>query len=160
MLDFKEFSFGATSAIITGIAVIVGLSNTINAKVNIITALLIIAIADNISDSFGIHVHQECQRENAHEVTRITIFNFISRVIIVLVFILIILLAPMTIGVILSIIFSIVILVILSYYISKKQKIKPFKAILHHLIIAIIVIVASYVLRGIIPDLIKMIKIS
>jgi VIT1/CCC1 family predicted Fe2+/Mn2+ transporter len=150
MIKFKEFSFGATSAIITSVAVIIGLSKTVNAKINIISALLIIAIADNISDSFGIHMHQECQRESAKEVNRITIFNFISRLIIILIFIAVILLIPMTFAVIFSVLFSAVILIILSYYISKNQKTNPYKAILQHLIIAIIVIIASFILREVI----------
>ena len=51
-----RFSFGATAAIITNMALIAGLRTGDHAKVSIIGGMLIIAIADNISDSVGIHV--------------------------------------------------------------------------------------------------------
>jgi len=66
------FNFGATSAVITSLAVIVGLSRTTNFVIGITTALVVIAIADNISGSFGIHVHQESQKESVKEVRKTT----------------------------------------------------------------------------------------
>ena len=88
MINFRKISFGSSSAVITSLAIIIGLSNTINPKVNVITALLIIAIADNVSDSFGIHVHQESECRKPKEVRRVTIDNFIARFLITIVFVL------------------------------------------------------------------------
>lgn len=153
MIKFKEFSFGATSAIITSIAIIIGLSKTINAKINIISALLIIAIADNISDTFGLHIHQESQKDNSKEVKKITIGNFLARLIIIIVFIMFILLFSINLAIILSLLFSLGILIILSYYIAKNQKINPWKSIFHHLILAIVVVLSCFFLREIISNL-------
>jgi hypothetical protein len=88
----KYFSFGATSAAITGLAVIVGLSSTANPVIGITTALAIIAIADNISDSFGIHVHQESQKESCKELHKTTFSNFATRVVVVAIFVLLVIL--------------------------------------------------------------------
>jgi hypothetical protein len=62
----KYFGFGATS-VLTDLAVIVGLSGTVNPAVSIVTDLTIIANADNISDSFGMHVHEESQKESVKD---------------------------------------------------------------------------------------------
>jgi vacuolar iron transporter family protein len=154
MIEFKDVSFGATSAVITGLAVIAGLSGTENAITTIITALLIIAVADNISDSFGIHVHQECQKESAKDVRRTTIFNFITRLVIVAIFILLMVILPMTFAVILSTIFGLTIITVLSYFIAKEQKINPTVAIIRHLLLAIAVMIASFLLREAMVNLI------
>jgi hypothetical protein len=54
-----RFSFGATSAIITNLGLIVGFDSLSNPKSSIIRSMLVIGIADNISDTLGMHVYQE-----------------------------------------------------------------------------------------------------
>lgn len=157
-MKFKNFSFGATSAVITSLAVLVGLSKTVNAVVNIVSALLIIAIADNVSDSFGIHVHQESQDEPPQEVRKATFLNFITRLVIVLIFILFVILLPMNLAVIFSIIFGLSIIIILSYFIARQQKINPYVAIFRHLLLTVAVMVASYFLREISSNIIAKFK--
>ena len=143
----KYFSFGATSAVITGLAVIVGLSRTANPVVGITTALIIIAIADNVSDSFGIHVHQESQKESANEVRKTTWTNFITRVVVVSIFVLLVTVLPMKAAVVLSILFGMAVISTISYLIAKEQEVNPHKVIFHHLLITVLVIIGSYLLR-------------
>jgi hypothetical protein len=150
----KYFSFGATSAVLTGPAVIVGLSGTVNPTVSIITALAIIAIADNVSDSFGIHVHQESQKKSAKEVRRTTIANFATRVLVVSIFILFVIFLPMKFAVVLSIFFGLAVISFISYFIAKEQEAAPRKIILRHLLLAVLVIGASFLLRELISGLI------
>ena len=149
MLKFHDLSFGATSAVMTSLAIIIGLSSKLNAKINIITALLIIAVADNISDSFGIHIYQESQGVKPGEVKKTTTNNFIARFIITVIFILFTFLLPINLGVILSIIFGVLILISLSYYIAKDQKINPLGVTIRHMFLAILVMLASFILREI-----------
>ena len=138
-MKLTDVSYGTTSAVITSLAIMIAISGTANSVVTIITALLIIAIADNISDSFGIHI------------TRTTMYNFISRVIVVAVFIAFILLFNMTIAIILSITFGLTVIAVVSYYISKMQKKHDMvMSILKHLLITIAVIIGSFILRIII----------
>jgi vacuolar iron transporter family protein len=143
----KYFSFGATSAVITGLAVIVGLSRTANPVIGITTALVIIAIADNISDSFGIHIHQESQKESVEEVRKTTLANFATRVAVVSVFILLVILLPMKAAVVLSIFFGMAVISTISYFIAKEQKTKPYRVVSQHLLIMALVIIGSYLLR-------------
>ena len=143
----KYFSFGATSAVITGLAVIIGLSRSANPVIGITTALVVIAIADNISDSFGIHIHQESQRESVKEVRKTTFTNFVTRVAVVSVFVLLVILLPLKAAVALSMFFGIAVISIISYFIAKEQKAKPHRIVFQHLLITALVIIGSYMLR-------------
>lgn len=153
MFKFKNISFGATSAVMTSLAVIIGLSSTENARIGVITMLLIIAIADNISDSFGMHIHQESLNEPPKEVRNTTIINFFSRLLIVTIFILLIFFLPQIFAIISSIILGIIVITLLSYYIAIEQKINPYKAIFQHLTLALIVMLGSYILKEAISKL-------
>jgi hypothetical protein len=64
----NKFLFGSTAAIITNMGLVVGLFSSLNAKATIIGSILIIAVADNISDTLGIHIYQEAEGLSAKEV--------------------------------------------------------------------------------------------
>jgi hypothetical protein len=51
-------------------------------KVGIIGALLVIALADNMSDSFGIHFYQESECVGKREVWLSTFTNFFTRLLV------------------------------------------------------------------------------
>jgi hypothetical protein len=150
IMQGKYFSFGATSAVLTGIAVIVGLSATADSAVSITTALIIFAVADNISDSFGIHIHQESQNESVNEVRRATFVNFLTRVLVVSIFVLLVMLLPVRLAVAASILFGLSIIAIISYLIAREQRALRHRVVLQHLLLTIAVIAASFVLRELI----------
>ncbi len=54
----SRVSYGGMAAIVTSMALITGLKATGTAKPTLITALLIVALADNITDSLSIHIYQ------------------------------------------------------------------------------------------------------
>jgi hypothetical protein len=65
----KGFSFGLTSSIITTLGLIVGLHSSTHSKLIIVGGILIIAVADALSDALGIHISEEA--ENKHSVREI-----------------------------------------------------------------------------------------
>jgi len=143
MPQLTRYSFGATSAIITCLAFIISLGKITNAKFTIIGSLLVIAIADNISDSLGIHIYQESDLKKSDVVRISTFVNFLTRFFVIVVFILFVFFLPLLYASILSIIWGISLLIILSYYIAREQKRNPYKAIVEHLVIAVAVIIVS-----------------
>jgi VIT1/CCC1 family predicted Fe2+/Mn2+ transporter len=143
MSHLTRFSFGATSAIITCLAFIVGLARSSNPKFAIIGSLLVIAIADNISDSLGIHIYQESDLKKSEVVRTSTLYNFLTRFFVILVFILLVYFLPLLYASIMSIIWGISLLIVLSYYIAREQKVNPYKAIVEHVAIAVVVIIFS-----------------
>jgi len=142
-----KFSFGMTSATVTDLALIVGLNQTANAKMSIIAAILIIALADNISDSLGIHIFQESERVERKEIWLSTSTNFITRILVSLTFMLLVIFLPMHLAVISSIVWGLLLLTFLSYTVAKDEGINPSLEVIKHLGIAILVILGSDLIR-------------
>ncbi|MCX5705275.1 MAG: hypothetical protein NTZ92_04360 [Candidatus Omnitrophica bacterium] len=138
-----RFSFGATAAIITNLALIMGLRTGEHAKVGIIGGMLIIAVADNISDSIGIHVYQESECLAPKEVWLSTFTNFLTRLLVSLTFIAQVAIFPMQVAVITTLIWGLSLLAYISYQIAKDRGLNSYMAMLEHLGIAIVVIAAS-----------------
>ena len=138
-----RFSFGMTSAIVTNLALIVGLDSTANAKVSIVASILVIALADNISDSLGIHIYQESEQLERKEIWFSTATNFLARLLVSLTFIFIIIWLPIATAVASSVAWGLLLLAGLSYIIARDEGGNPYLEILRHLGIAIAVIMAS-----------------
>jgi vacuolar iron transporter family protein len=143
-----RFSFGATSAIITNLGIITGLDTLTHPKLSIIGALLVIALADNLSDSFGIHIYQESEHIAKKEVWFSTLTNFFTRLFVSSTFIILIIVLPIRLAAVCSVIWGLLILTVMTYTIAKQQKINPFSAIFVHLTIAFVVVVASNFIGG------------
>ncbi|MFH0831243.1 MAG: hypothetical protein V1886_00015 [archaeon] len=143
-IDLSKISFGATSAITTSLALIVGLSKTANPKFSIISSLLILAIADNISDSLGIHIYRESQSSKLDYKKMNTFTNFLARFLLTLFFATSVFFLPINYAVAFSVITGIIILSALTYFIALSQKINPFISILKHVSIAVLVMAASF----------------
>jgi VIT1/CCC1 family predicted Fe2+/Mn2+ transporter len=152
MKNIYNLSFGVTSAIMTSLAIVVGLGGTAN-SMTIITALLIIAVADNISDSFGIHIYKESECSSKKEVKETTFGNFIARLITTSIFIIFVIFLSTDLAMIFSAIFSLLSIGIMSYFISLHQKKNPYTSILKHLSIAIIILISSLLLREVISNI-------
>jgi vacuolar iron transporter family protein len=152
-LDLTRYSFGGTSAIITNLALIVGLDRTVNAKLNIIGGLLVIALADNISDTLGIHIYQESEGAKPIHVWISTLTNFFSRLIVSLGFIFIIAVLPLNLATIVSIVYGLLVISIISYIIAINRNISPPRSIIEHIFITtIIVLLSKYIGRFIINN--------
>ena len=143
-----RFSFGSSSAIITNLGLIMGLDSGANAKYSILASILVIAIADNISDSFGIHMYQESERLNRAEVWISTSTNFVSRLLVSLGFMFLIYYLPLKTAVAFSLLYGLSLLMFLSYIIARDEKENPYFAMAEHLGIALLVIVLSELAGG------------
>ncbi len=141
----KGFSFGITSAIITTLGIIVGLSSSTHSRIAIIGGILSIAIADAFSDALGIHISEEAELKNKPKQQWIAALSaFLTKFIFALTFILPILFLKNEPAIIVSLIWGLGLLTIFSYYLAKKQKIQPWRAIAEHVIIAAVVIIITH----------------
>ena len=106
---------------------------------------MIIAVADAFSDALGIHISEES--ENKHTPKQIwisTVSTFITKFIFALTFVIPVLLFELYIAVIISVIWGLTMLGIFSFQIAREQKTSPWKAILEHLFIALVVIFVTH----------------
>ena len=139
-----RFSFGATSAIITNLGIITGLDTLAHPKLSIIGALLVIALADNLSDSFGIHIYQESEHLSKKEVWLSTLSNFFARLFVSSTFILLIILLPIKLAALCSVVWGLLILTVMTYVITRQRKMNPYSAILAHILVAVLVVAAGH----------------
>jgi len=140
------FSFGLTSGIITTLGLMVGLHSVINTKLAVIGGILTIAIADSLSDAMGIHVSEESEKKHtSKEIWQSTFATFGSKFIFALTFIVpVLVFTDLSIAIIVSIIWGLSLLSILSYAICDRDRCSPWKAVVEHLIIAVVVIVLTH----------------
>lgn len=139
-----QYSFGATCAIITNLALITGLDSAPNARMDIIAGLLIIALADNLSDALGIHIHQETEFARASEVWFSTFTNFSARLLISAVFIVFVAFMPLRTAVVCSVVYGFAVLTIISAIVAREKGRKIHVLIFEHVAIAVFVVVASH----------------
>ncbi len=148
MTHLTRYSFGATSAIVTSLAFIVSLSGGPAPQAGIIGSLLVMAVADNITDSLGIHIFQESDLKSKGAVNSATFSNFATRLAFVLSFIAIIYAMPIGVAVPTAVAWGVSVLSVLSYLIAKEQGANPVTAILQHVATAAVVVASSLILRG------------
>jgi VIT1/CCC1 family predicted Fe2+/Mn2+ transporter len=151
--DPSRFSFGATSATVTSLGLVIGLLESSNPRASIIGALLLIAVADNIADSLGFHIYRESTSSQSEKVRIFTLSNFIIRFGIAGLFILLFAFLPLQIAAVSCVILGLAILTFLSYLISVFRKTNPFREIVIHIGVAIPVILVSHFLGQLIFSL-------
>ena len=144
--DPSKFSFGATSSTVTSLGIVFGLLTSGNPKASIIGALLVIAVADNIADSLGIHIYRESTATKQENTRMFTISNFLTRFGITLTFVVFFAFLSLDLAAISCVILGVGILVFLSYLIGVQRKTNILKEIAVHLGIAIPVIIISHFL--------------
>ena len=120
---------------------------------SIVGALLILAVADNISDSLGIHVYRESQSQTSKNSNVYSISNFLTRLAVTLTFALLVLLLPLQYAVISSVILGFLLLSVLSYQIAVHQKANPYTAIIHHVGVTLAVLAISHTLGKVIAGM-------
>lgn len=139
------FSFGGTAAIVTSMGVIVGFSASTVAKGPIVSSLLIVALADNISDSLSIHLYQESENLDGRAAFRATLTNFAARLVVSLSFVALVLVLPRNLLAGAALGWGMLLLGVLSYVLARARKVSTWREVAKHLLIAAIVVVVSRV---------------
>lgn len=141
----KGFSFGLTSGIITTLGLVVGLDSATHSLLAVIGGILVIAIADAFSDALGMHISEESEiRHTEREIWESTAMTFISKFIFALTFVVPFLLLSPSMAIVASVLWGLSLIGILTYYIAKRERISPKKAIAEHLAIAVFVVIATH----------------
>jgi VIT1/CCC1 family predicted Fe2+/Mn2+ transporter len=144
--DLRNYIFGSSAAIVTDVSLIVGLGSARAGKGTILAGLLTIAVADNISDSLGIHLYKESEGYDQRLSLLSTTLNFLSRLLVSCTFIAIVLLLPMAHAVYVGLIWGLLLVIFISYLISRSNRENPIKEMAVHVLIAVVVIALSHYL--------------
>ncbi len=138
------FFFGATSGVITTIGLLTGLHAGTNSLAAVLGGILVIAIADAMSDALGIHLAEESDPSKSHgQVWTATIATFVTKFAFAVSFALPLFLLPLEQAVWASVSWGMSVIVVLSYFLARTQNERPLPVILEHLGIAILVVILS-----------------
>ena len=139
-----------TSGVITSLGMIVGLHSATSSRLVVISGIIIMAIADGLSDAAGVHISEESELEKGiakhtqKEIWAATIFTFISKLIFTLTFAIPFLTFPLKTAVPVAIIWGIFLLIFLNFTIAKIKQENSVMLITEHVLLAIFVIVVSH----------------
>jgi VIT1/CCC1 family predicted Fe2+/Mn2+ transporter len=137
--------FGATSGVITTIGLIVGLNSGTRSVIAVFGGIMVIAVADAMSDALGIHLAEESDPDTDHgHVWSATIMTFLTKFVFSISFTVPLLLLPLGPAVIASVVWGLLVIVILSYFLARSQDERPLFIIGEHLGIAILVLIFSH----------------
>jgi len=143
----KGFSFGLTSGIITTLGLIVGLHSSTHSRIVVVSGILVIAVADALSDALGIHISEESEsRHTGKEIWASTVSTFLSKFVFALSFIVPILLLPLSSAVMVSVVWGLTLIAVFSYVIAKRQGASPHLVVGEHLVIAVFVIAVTHLI--------------
>ena len=138
-------SFGLNSGIITTLGLIVGLDSGTHSKPVVIGGILTLAVADAFSDALGIHISEESENKHSEkEIWESTIFTFLAKLIFTLIFIIPVLLFSLERAIMVSVAWGLAVLALFSFLMAREQKTNPYKVVIEHLFIALIVIAITH----------------
>lgn len=138
-----RISFGGTAAIVTSMALMAGFDAANASRSTIVSALLIAAVADNLTDSLSVHMYQESERLERREVFIGTLANFTTRLLLCLSFVLIIFLFKGQTAAVVGTVWGMSLLAALSYLLARARSVSATSEIGKHLAVAAIVIAVS-----------------
>ena len=143
MFKTSRISYGGTAAIVTSMALISGLSAADTTKPIVVTALLIAALADNLTDALSVHIFQESEQLDQKDAVTGTITTFVTRLLLGVSFVPLVVLFPLAHAAKAAIVWGALLLAILTYLVARQRKVNPALEVVKHLFVASGVIIAS-----------------
>ncbi len=143
MLKTSRISYGGSAAIVTSMALVSGLDAAGATKSVAVSALLVAALADNLTDSLSIHIFQESEQLEQKEAFAGTVTNFVTRLLVCLSFALLVGFLPISIAVESIIVWGMSLLAALTFMVARERKVGVLLEIAKHLLVAAAVIIVS-----------------
>lgn len=143
MIRPSRISFGATAAIVTSMALIAGLEAANTGRAGLVSALLIAAVADNLTDSLSVHMYQESERFEQKDAFIGTLTNFGTRFLVCLSFVLIVVMLPKHLAAVWGMVWGMSLLAILTCILARHRRVSAISEMVKHLGVAAMIIMVS-----------------
>jgi len=138
-------SFGLTSGVVTTLGLMVGLYSGTRSRAAVIGGVLVIAVADSLSDALGIHVSEESENKHTlREIWEATLATFAAKLTVTASFLVPLIFLDLAAAVLVSVVWGYVLIGLFSFYISRGHEPRPWKVVVEHFLIATIVIAATH----------------
>ena len=140
----RGLGFGLASGTITTLGLIIGLNSGTGSRAVILGGILVIAVADALSDALGMHISEESEKNaKAKDVWESTVSTFLFKFIVALTFVIPILLLNLQVAIVVSILWGLILLSAFSFYVARDRGMNPLHAVMEHIVIAAVVIVVT-----------------
>jgi len=143
-------SFGLVSGVLTTLGLLVGLGVGTQSREVIIGGILTIAVADALSDAFGVHLSQESTGENSKkQIWESTISTFLSKFLLALTFLIPVLIFDIKTARIIDIVWGFVVITLISFLssiLNRVEKKELISAVLEHVLLFIFTVTLSYLI--------------
>ena len=143
-------SFGLVSGVLTTLGLLIGLGVGTQSKEVIIGGILTIAVADALSDAFGVHLSQESTGENSKkQIWESTISTFLSKFLLSLTFLIPVLVFDIKTARIIDIVWGFVVITLISFLssiLNRVEKKELISAVLEHVLLFIFTVTLSYLI--------------
>ena len=124
---------------------IVGLHAGTHSKLAVMAGIVVLAIADALSDAMGIHVSEEVEMEHTtKELWGTAFFTFASKLAFTLAFIIPIALLELSTAILVSVFWGLSIIIVFSFHMARSQKQNPRKVIAEHVLISVLVVLLTH----------------
>jgi len=143
MVDVRKVSFGGTAALVTSMGLIVGLDAATTARGVVVGSLLIVGLADNLTDALSVHVYQESEGLPERQALLTTVTNFGARLGVSLSFVAIVALLPTDVAIVVAVGWGLLLLSGMTYLLARSRRVRAGPEILKHAAVAIVVIALS-----------------
>ncbi|HOZ36546.1 MAG TPA: hypothetical protein PLR18_01820 [bacterium] len=139
----RGFSFGLVSGIITTLGLVIGLHSGTHSRSVVLSGILVIAVADAMSDAFGVHMAEETQGLGKKEVWIATLSTFGAKFLFGLTFVVPIIVFALSTAIYISVAWGFGLIILFSVWIAVKKKENVWQVVAEHLLIAVAVIAAT-----------------
>lgn len=137
--------FGTTSGVITTCGLLVGLAAGTGSLGAVMGGILVIAVADSMSDALGIHVSEESSPDATSEhVWTATIVTFLAKLIVAASFAIPFSFLPLQAATVTALVWGALLLVLLSWRLAKLQSVAALPVVMEHLFVGTVVITLSH----------------
>lgn len=110
------------------------------------SGLLIIALADNVSDSLSIHIYQESENLERLAAFRATLTNFAARFVVAMSFVGIALVVPLSSAPTIAVVWGTLLLGALTHAVARARGASPWRETFKHVVVASLVVAVSRIL--------------
>lgn len=142
----RRVSFGGTAAVVTSIGLVVGFATATASRGVLVGSLLIVGIADNITDSLSVHIYQESEGLEPVQALRSTFANFLTRLVVTTTFVAIAAAVPRSWLVASAVIWGTALLAILTKALARQRGVSARRELVRHLGVAVVVVLASVII--------------
>ena len=151
---WKGVGFGLTSGVITTLGMIIGLHSGTQSKLAVEVGIIILAMADALSDALGIHISEEAEMEHTtKELWETSFFTFISKLIFALTFLIPVEFLELSTAILASVCWGFLLITVFSFFMARSQKQNPYKVTLEHLFIAILVVLLAHYVGDVVHEI-------